>query len=187
MSSDWIAESLRAVISDMGEARLVTKGAVDGYKGRIELMCTDLFAKEALAGRLHPTEAGALDCLKRAYKEMDMLLDKLLVDGVASSATFQAPLLVSGAVGRPAYVIPEEQLHCLIECCFTVPQISHLLGVSVSTVRRRMSSLNLSIQSTYSQLSDGELDAIVSSTQQHHPSWGNRQMYTYCHVVSDCR
>ena len=71
MSSNWIAESLRALISDMGEARLVTSGAVDRYKWRIELMCTDLIAKEALAGRLHSSEAGALDYLKRAYKEMD--------------------------------------------------------------------------------------------------------------------
>ena len=33
-------------------------------------MCTDLIAKEALAGWLHSSEAGALDYLKRAYKDI---------------------------------------------------------------------------------------------------------------------
>ncbi len=131
------------------------------------------------SGQLCASECTAVDLLNKAYKEMDTLLNKLLSNGEGSSAQFQAPLMLCGVVGRPAYVIPEEQLQCLIESRFTVPQISKLLGVSVSTVRRRMSSLNLSIRCTYSQISDEELDSIIGGVQQQYPNWGNRQMYGY--------
>ncbi len=176
MSCDWIVDSLVALISDMKEGRVVTRDIVDGYKWRIELMCSDLMAKEAISGELCTSECSTLDLLN---KEMDTLLNKLLSNGGGSNAQFQAPLMLSGVVGQPAYVIPEEQLQCLIESRFTVPQISKLLGVSVSTVRRRMSSLNLSIRCTYSQISDKELDSVVGGVQQQYPNWGNRQMYGY--------
>ena len=42
-----------------------------------------------------------------------------------------------------------------------------------------MAEYNLSIRSTYSDISDAELDAIVSEAQRQFPAWGNRQMYGY--------
>jgi len=42
-----------------------------------------------------------------------------------------------------------------------------------------MTLLNLSIRSTYSTISDAELDNIVQDTQEQYPNWGNRQMYGY--------
>lgn len=50
------------------------------------------------------------------------------------------------------------------------------MGVSVSTIRRRMSDFNLSIRATYSPITDEQL---VASAQQQFPNWGNRQMYGY--------
>lgn len=58
-----------------------------------------------------------------------------------------------------------------------MPEIARLLDVSVSTIRRRMREYHLSIRDTYSDISDAELDAIVSETQRQYPAWGNRQMY----------
>ena len=40
-----------------------------------------------------------------------------------------------------------------------------------------MREYHLSIRDTYSDISDAELDAIVSETQRQYPAWGNRQMY----------
>lgn len=179
MSSFWIVDSLRALISDIDECTALTRNAVDGYKWKIELMCTDLMAKETICGQLCTLESSALNFLSKAYKEMDALLDKLVAKGEDCCSSFQAPLMLSGAVGRPTYVIPEDQLQSLIESHFTVPQISKILGVSISTIRRRMSSLNLSVQSTYSQITNAELDNIVGGAQQQYPNWGNRQMYGY--------
>ena len=82
-----------------------------------------------------------------------------------------------GSVGRPAFAISCHQLRYLIESRFSVPQIAELLGVSVSTLRRRMSTYNLSIRATYASITDERLDELVASVQQQFPNWGNRQMY----------
>ncbi len=65
---------------------------------------------------------------------------------------------------------------------FSVPQIAQLLRVSKRTIRRRMSQFGLSIRSTYSQLSDDQLDEVVCAIQQQFLYSGNRQMYG--HLVS---
>ena len=82
-----------------------------------------------------------------------------------------------GTVGRPSFEIPPSQLQYLIENRFSVPQITQLMGVSVSTIRRRMSEFNLSIRATYSPITDEQLDQLVASVQQQFANWGNRQMY----------
>ena len=103
------------------------------------------------------------------------MLDRLLISLPANDtpAMYQSQHASLSRIGRPAYVIPEDQIRTLIENNFSVPKISKLLCVSISTVRRRMSSLNLSV------LPDEELLEIVRNTQQQYLSWGNRQMYGY--------
>ena len=46
-----------------------------------------------------------------------------------------------------------------------------MMGVSVSTIRRRMSALGLSVRGYYSNLSDSELDEIVRSIQWQYHVW----------------
>ena len=48
---------------------------------------------------------------------------------------------------------------------FTVPQIARVLGVSVSTVRRRMRDYHLTIRGTYSSISDAELEGVIAQAQ----------------------
>ena len=78
--------------------------------------------------------------------------------------------------GRPRFVITREQLETLIEANFTGPQIAHMLGVSLSTVRRRMDLYNLSIRATYAAISDQELDARVLEISRMFPMCGSKQM-----------
>ena len=73
-----------------------------------------------------------------------------------------APINCDGSVGRPAFVIPCSVLQHLLEIHLTVPKISKLLGVSVSTVRRRMAEYGLSVRDTYSDIGDEELIALSS-------------------------
>ena len=82
--------------------------------------------------------------------------------------------ILDGLVGRPYYDISYHQLDTLISMHLSVPKIAQMIGVSVSTIRRRMSEYNLSIRSTYSTITDAELDAIV---QEQFSGWGNRQVY----------
>ena len=79
-------------------------------------------------------------------------------------------------VGRPSYDIPEVQLRYLIELGFSVPAISHIFGVSVRTIRRRMQWHQLSIRLQYSSLSDSSLDDIVREIVTDFPNCGCQRM-----------
>lgn len=140
------------------------------------MMYRDLLAKELIGG-LCPPEAEALAYLAQAYRAISEFVDSL-----QSSVTrlhSQAQLVRTGTIGPPSFDIPQHQLQYLIENRFSVPQIAQLMGVSVSTIRRRMSDYDLSIRATYYPISDEELDQLVAGVQQQFPNWGNRQMYGY--------
>ena len=53
----------------------------------------------------------------------------------------------SSSVGRPRFDIPRRQLQFLIESGFTGPQSAAIIGVSLTTVRRRMSDYGLYVTS----------------------------------------
>ncbi len=57
--------------------------------------------------------------------------------------------------------------------------MAHLLGVSVSTVRRRTTTYGLSVRGMYSTLDDDQLDLLIADAQRRFPSAGNCQMYGY--------
>ena len=81
-----------------------------------------------------------------------------------------------GSCGQPSFHIPRNQLATLLESKLTVPQIAEILGVSVRTVRRRMTDYGLSVRSLYSNLTDEQLDRVVEDVMSHFPMCGNRQM-----------
>lgn len=93
-----------------------------------------------------------------------------------------APINCDGSVGRPAFVIPCSVLQHLLEIHLTVPKISKLLGLSVSTVRRRMAEYGLSVRDTYSDIGDEELHRLIESSNKMYPTWGVRQ--TSGHLIS---
>ena len=80
----------------------------------------------------------------------------------------------SGERGRPRLVVPQTVLEYLIGNRFSVRQAALLLQVSASTVRRCMSQYGITVRSTYSCMSDIELDNLVTRLQQQHPNSGYR-------------
>ena len=87
------------------------------------------------------------------------------------------PMVVStGSRGRPAYEIPAEQLEHLLNIGFTCPAIATLFGVSLRTIRNRMSEMGLSVRGLYTLIDDSELDATVRDIKQIFPSCGYRMM-----------
>ncbi|XP_052424494.1 uncharacterized protein LOC127967816 isoform X2 [Carassius gibelio] len=81
-----------------------------------------------------------------------------------------------GGHGRPKFCFSEELLSRLIDMPLPVSCIANLLGVSQSTIFRRMHELRLSTRLTYSSLSDSELDDAVISIKTRIPNAGYRMV-----------
>ena len=166
----WFSQNLKAIGSDLEmymDGREIPVDIAEGYRWRIEMMLRDLVAMET-CGELDSCETEALNYLSQAHFTMIQVVENLNKDPVpdSASATMQAPVILSGSIGRPKFDIPHSQLDYLLQSRFSVPDISHLLGVSISTIRRRMTEFNLSVHETYAPISDSDLDRIVEETQQ---------------------
>ena len=90
------------------------------------------------------------------------------------SLGYQDPLSENGR-GRPRYLVTEEQL---LSHGFAVPAIAQMLGMSVSTVRRRMTEYGL-LPLILRSLHDIDLDATDIELKQEHPNCGYRLLDGY--------
>ena len=69
----------------------------------------------------------------------------------------------TGSVGRPRFEISKDQLEYLVEYELKTPDIAEALGVSVSTIKRRLREFNISIRGTLAEISDDDLDSVLRS------------------------
>ena len=88
----------------------------------------------------------------------------------------QGPAVVQGEIGRPKYVVCPQELQRLIEMSLPVSCIATTIGVSESTVKRRMHDNGFSISQCYSNISDEQLDDLVRSVKARTPHVGYRMM-----------
>ncbi len=96
-------------------------------------------------------------------------------DMLQNEATSSTPSLVpNNGKGRPRYDLPVEQLVYFVEHGFTCSKISDMLGISLRTVRRRMSEYGISIRQMYSNLSDHELKLLITEAHESFPNAGYR-------------
>ena len=100
----------------------------------MELVYRDLLVKE-VSGELESGEQEALPLIAEAYYHLSQLVQSM--ESLEPSRV-QPPRLLDG---RPRYNVSYHQLDALVSMHLTVPQISQIVGVSVS---------NLSIRNTYS-------------------------------------
>lgn len=122
-----------------------------------------------------------LECLNAAEWLLDLFRHSLLLLQDISEKEGSYPPVIAvpcergdGRFGRPKLDISQEQLEKLLEMQFDCPKIAKLLGVSLSTIRRRMTEYGLSVKSCYSTLSDQELDQLVLQLKYDYPSSGYR-------------
>lgn len=87
-----------------------------------------------------------------------------------------APVIRNGRRGRPKFIIDEDLLENMLYLHFKVPRIAKLLGVSVRTIRRRMSEAGLYASEYYSTMSDEQLDVVVGDVLLLFPNSGYRMM-----------
>ena len=77
-------------------------------------------------------------------------------------------------MGVYLYHISSSQLKFLMRMQFTVPNNARLLGVSSSTVIRRMRTHGLRVRDLYSNISDRRLDRLIRQITMEFPSAGYR-------------
>ena len=168
-----VVSTLRRITSDLTmfrDGREVPRDVFDAFIISLEFCYREMVILDSLH-QLSAIQRGCLDHTRNALTTLRLLQEE-------SNNNFRRPVhaMLSEGPGRPTLLISEEQLTFLVESNFTVPQIATVLGVSVRTVRRRMTDYGLSIRMQYAVLSDQELDGIVSAIQEQFPMCGNRQM-----------
>jgi len=153
------------------DGRLLTADVIDTSICSVELVFRELLYKDDTEG-LSRNELEACHLVRRALQALHGYEEHLSMECnrpcVAQSINFQ--------VGRPRFKIPCDQLVYLVENRFTVPQIASIIGVSVRTIFRRLTEYEISISAQYAELSDDELDTVVTEIQNQFPMCGNRQM-----------
>uniref|UniRef100_A0A3P8SBA6 Integrase core domain-containing protein n=1 Tax=Amphiprion percula TaxID=161767 RepID=A0A3P8SBA6_AMPPE len=76
--------------------------------------------------------------------------------------------------GHPNVTIEREHLKNLLDTYLPVACIAKFIGVSRSTVYRRMQEFDMSVRGTYSTMTDQELDILISSIKSQMPNAGYR-------------
>ena len=172
--SSWAIRTMRRVATDLTtfqDGRRIPLDVVDGFVICLELVYRELIALEHLDG-FDANVDQACEVVRRSLRCLRMLQD----EPNQAHENRTPPLQHTGCIGRPRFEIPRGQLIFLIESRFTAPQMAEIIGVSLSTIRRRMADYGLSITAEYTPFSDAELDRLVEDVQRDFPMCGNRQM-----------
>ena len=109
-----------------------------------------------------------------ALAQAKHVLSNISLEGPASTH-IQAERMFSGDRGRPSFFISKEHLEFFLSYGFHCPEIGQVLGVSESTVRRRLNQFELSVKN-FSQITDRELDASIEEIKMKFPDSGYRMV-----------
>ena len=93
----------------------------------------------------------------------------------------------TGSVGRPRIDIKREQLEYLIENNISIPDIAGVLGICVSTVKRRLRKHDLSIIERRTPITDADLDTAVQNVYRQFPNAGYRRVLSQWEFVMAIR
>lgn len=96
--------------------------------------------------------------------------------GMSWNDCYELPLEHSGHVGRPRFGVSRAQLEYFLQNGLTGKQISEMLSISLSTVRRRMRDFNLQWEIFIAVLANWEeLDNALQSILRDFPNCGYRR------------
>ena len=85
--------------------------------------------------------------------------------------SINAPIVESRGCGRPVLRIDIDQVEMLRQVVYSWKEISDAVGVSRSTLWRCLQEQNLTL-SSYSDISDSDLDTLVQGIQHDFPNAG---------------
>ena len=170
--------------ADLGRIREALVRRVEAVIRSVHQLGSDLFLVHAsdgiltelqslyqVVGRLslvYGEQAGLLRCITST---IDLLVNH------SAEGTVEDMETVQGSRGRPSYFISEDQLRYFVDNGFSVPQISRLLTVSISTIKRRLRQYEISIEGSYTQIEEDELLRRKQALKQSNPTSGYRMIY----------
>ena len=137
---EWCIRTLQRIVSSLMALtveRELDVDLLDSHQVQLELVYRQLVAE--VLGEI--SNSAVVDFVREAMR----LLMEVSERTITIQRQYQPPLVYSGMRGRPRLDISNSQIAWLLEVRFTVPQIADILGVSVCTVRRRMSDCNMSV------------------------------------------
>ena len=105
------------------------------------------------------------------------------VEELQTENSFTVDTFRSGSRGRPCFNISCEQLTYLLNYQFSIADTAKALGVSQSTISRRMRTYGLSQRQYSPPLSDEELDNKVRVVLQEFPNAGYRRVISQLAVA----
>ena len=85
-------------------------------------------------------------------------------------------LLLFRSVGRPRINVDIEDIEYLRRLRFSWTAVANILGISRSTLYRRLDDEGISRDIWYSDITDSDLDRIVQEIKSNHPNDGERLM-----------
>lgn len=131
------------------------------------------------------------EVLEAIGTSLSLLQDLNSSQNIGNGRGYEPQVLLGSHRGRPKLDIQQEQLEYLLHLGFSCPKIADVLGVSLSTIRRRMSDFGLCITALYSSITDQELDSVISQIKEEFPNCGYRLMHGHLlrkgHRVSQAR
>ena len=173
-----MTDSLEILEATRGVCRRVRHVLVRYEEGREpeQLDCL-IFHVERLHRLLLSLHVTTDDIIEAVAVSLSLLEELNSSTSGACSHGYAVPVLHENSRGRPRFDIKPEQLEYLLTLGLKCPKIAEVLGVSLSTIRRRMTEYGFSVTSLYANITDQELDRIVSEIKQQFPNSGYRLMH----------
>ena len=168
----WLREAMMASNDTMSDCLKFLQDVIDTYSsGDAEYRSSLCRRGDAILLRLFATgtSQGTLDCLLPVIVSLRRRQEE--EDG----ERYYLRTTCSGR-GRPKFALTLEQLQYLLDHGFCVSEIDSLLGISRSTVHRRIAEFGIQGPREYSTIDDDELDGYVQGIQNAFPGCGEKLM-----------
>ena len=95
---------------------------------------------------------------------------QILVHEKEAPHSYRTEQVSYGSRGRPKFDVSRDQLEFLLERGFSVPDVAHMLGLSVRTTERRLQEFNISSRQFFPIIDDQTLDRTIEEILRSFPS-----------------
>ena len=114
---------------------------------------------------IHPADESFIEA--HALLNQTLELEMFKEDTYTETETANIPVISTH--GRPKFLIPEEILRFLVSEKFKSPAIASMLGVGLSTIKRRLKEFDLSTAPSFDTMCDEDLAEHIRNITSNHP------------------